>query len=193
MSKDTGRKKISDSIRQAILLESGYKCANPNCRHILTLEIHHIIWVKDGGGNNQSNLIALCPNCHALHTRGNIPMHAILTWKSLLVSLNNPNRESVDLLLVLYEEEQLIDQSDKEIPTFHFTGDGLGFLSGLIISGLIEISQRSTGITAMGSRMPSFRVRLTTTGRQLVEAWKNGTPDAVRSVLESSDKPAGLE
>jgi hypothetical protein len=99
------RRKISETIRQVVLLEAGYKCANPTCRHVLTLELHHIVWVKDNGGNQPDNLLALCPNCHSLHTTGHIPAQAILTWKSLLTSLGNPNRAAVDLLLVLADEE----------------------------------------------------------------------------------------
>jgi len=90
---ETERRKrnIPIATRQIILMEAGYKCANPSCRHILTLELHHIVWVKDGGGSDPENLIALCPNCHSLHTNGYIPTEAIEVWKSLLVSLNNPN------------------------------------------------------------------------------------------------------
>jgi len=28
------------------------------------LDIHHIVYKKDGGGDEHSNLITLCPNCH---------------------------------------------------------------------------------------------------------------------------------
>ena len=64
---------IPPATRQLVLLEAGYMCANPACRRILVLELHHIEWVKDGGGNEPSNLLPLCPNCHALHTAGHIP------------------------------------------------------------------------------------------------------------------------
>ena len=67
------RQPIPRSTRELVLLEAGYKCANPVCRHILTLELHHIVWVSHGGGNNLDNLLALCPNCHALHSAGHIP------------------------------------------------------------------------------------------------------------------------
>ena len=67
-----GRKSISPSVREIVLIEAGHKCANPTCRHILTLELHHIVWVKDQGGDDPDNLLALCPNCHSLHTQGHI-------------------------------------------------------------------------------------------------------------------------
>lgn len=177
---------IPPATRQLVLLEAGYKCANPSCRHILTLELHHIVWVKDSGGNDPENLVALCPNCHSLHTAGHIPADAVRCWKSLLVSLNNPNRASADILLVLHQEERRIASSldpSKEPPPFRFTGDGLGVLSSLIVSDLITVSRRFLGANSWGSSMPSFEVKLTAAGKQLVEAWLSGKPEAVTAAL----------
>jgi hypothetical protein len=166
---------------------AGYKCANPTCRHILTLELHHIVWVKAGGKNDPDNLLALCPNCHALHTKGHLPETAIRTWKQLLVSLNSTNRVTADLLLVLFHEEQRVDalEDHPDIPLnlkmpFRFTGDGLPALSGLVTAGLLGISKRFAGTNALGSSMPSFEVRLTTKGKHFVEAWLEG--DASKAV-----------
>lgn len=174
------RKTIQLNTRQLVLLEAGYKCANPACRHIITLELHHIVWVKDDGDNDPNNLLALCPNCHSLHTHGDIPEQAILTWKSLLLALNSTNHATADLLLILSAEEQRIEDSTDAAnipPPFRFTGDGLPALSGLISSGLIEISKRYSGANAWGSSMPSFEVRLTTKGKNLVSAWRSGSGD----------------
>lgn len=90
--------------------------------------VHHIIWVKDGGGNQPDNLLALCPNCHSLHTRGHIPAQAIVAWKSLLTSLGNPNRAAVDLLLLLADEQERVGKETDYVkvpPPFRFTGDSL--------------------------------------------------------------------
>ena len=180
------RKNIPRATRQDVLLEAGYKCANPVCRNVLTLELHHIDWVRDGGGNDASNLIALCANCHLLHTKGHVPKDAIHAWKSLLLSLNNPNRMSADLLLVLYDEEKRVtapgDESEKP-PPFRFSGDGLGILAGLITSRLVEISRRFSGVNLYGGGNPSFEVRLTPRGRQLVAAWRKGDAREVEAVL----------
>ena len=88
--------RIPAHTQELVLLEAGYMCGNPRCRHVLTLELHHMLWVRDGGGNEPSNLIALCPNCHALHTQGYIPAGAIRVWKGLLISLNSVNRANLD-------------------------------------------------------------------------------------------------
>lgn len=171
------RTKIPDATRALVLLEAGYKCANPTCRHILTLELHHIVWVKDGGGNDPSNLVALCPNCHSLHTHKHIPAEAIHTWKSLLVALNSANHGTADLLLVLAADEkrtrEAVTENQFNLP-FRFTGDGLPALSGLLTSGIIEISKHYSGVSIGGSSMPSFEVQLTEKGRALVAAWQAG-------------------
>lgn len=177
---------IPPATRQIVLLEAGYKCANPTCRHILTLELHHIVWVKVGGGNDPDNLVALCPNCHSLHTAGHIPADAIRCWKSLLASLNSSIRASADILLVLHQEEQRLATSENPAqrpPPFRFTGDGLGMLSSLLISGLVEISRRFSGAAYFGGGMPSFEVSLTAAGRRLVGAWLSGKPEAVANAL----------
>jgi HNH endonuclease len=171
------RTRIPDATRALVLLEAGYKCANPTCRHILTLELHHIVWVKDGGENEVDNLLALCPNCHSLHTHGHIPVQAIVTWKSLLIALNSSNRGTADLLLVLAADEERVcgaEDPSKVAPAFRFTGDGLPALSGLLTSGIVEITRRFSGAGLFGASMPSFEVRLTDKGRSLVQAWQLG-------------------
>ena len=184
------RQPIPRSTRELVLLEAGYKCANPVCRHILTLELHHIVWVSHGGGNNLDNLLALCPNCHALHSAGHIPERAIRVWKSLLISLNSTSRVTADLLLVLFDDEQRIAREpdpSKAPPPFRFTGDGLPALSGLITAGLVEISRRYLGAGTFGASMPSFNVRLTEAGRRLVQAWVDGTPEGIKRALDYGD------
>jgi hypothetical protein len=180
------RRALSVPVRQQVLLEAGYRCSNPVCRHVLTLELHHIEWVKAGGGNSAENLLALCPNCHSLHTRGHIPESAIRAWKGLLVSLNNPHRGSADLLLVLDAEETRVSSVTDPAtatPPFRFSGDSLPALAGLLTSGLIEISQRFSGSSWFGGGAPTFEIRLTASGRVLVEAWKSGDPAKIAAAL----------
>lgn len=82
------RKPISNKLRLKVLTEAGYRCAVPTCKTILAIDLHHIIQVRDGGGNIYANLIALCPTCHALYHRGVIAKESIAYWKDLLVKLN---------------------------------------------------------------------------------------------------------
>lgn len=170
-------------------MESGYYCANPNCRNVITLEIHHIVPVKDDGSNEPDNLIALCPYCHELHTKDFIPAEAIETWKSMLVSLNSTQRTTVDLLLLLYRQDtRTVEKSSKgeTAQKFRFTGDGLAALAGLINVNIVEISKRHDQVAWAGG-LPSFEVSFTEKGRQLVEAWIKGKPEAVREALSATE------
>lgn len=93
---------------------------------------------------------------------------------------------SADLLLVLYDEEQRLEaagEESKKLPAFRFSGDGLGILAGLLTSRLVEISRRFSGVQIYGGGNPSFEVRLTARGRQLVAAWKSGDLKAVETAL----------
>lgn len=61
------RKGFTQLIKHNVLKRQDNKCAN--CRKILTVvDFHH----KNGdrSDNKQSNCQALCPNCHAIETRG---------------------------------------------------------------------------------------------------------------------------
>ena len=65
--------------RQAVLLRSQGRCENPRCtgdiqdrtdRGEPILEVDHIQDLAQGGPDQPAQMIALCPNCHAIKTRG---------------------------------------------------------------------------------------------------------------------------
>lgn len=69
----------SEVPRKAVLIRSGGKCENPGCLghpDELTdagdpiLEVDHVNDIAKGGWDTTDVMIALCPNCHALKTRG---------------------------------------------------------------------------------------------------------------------------
>lgn len=169
----SARTPVPDTTKQVVLAEAGYKCGNPTCRVYLTLELHHIVWVKDSGSNDPSNLLPLCPNCHSLHTYGKIKAHAIRMWKSALQTLNNPNRASADVLLVLYDEMRAAKDNKHHVP-FAYTGDSLGTLAGLLTAGLVEITMRNPNYGHFGGGTPYFQVALTEKGIGFVETWRRG-------------------
>lgn len=176
------RRKVATDTRELILLESGYMCANPVCRHVLTLELHHIDWVRDGGGNEPSNLVALCPNCHARHTHGHIPASAIRVWKGMLISLNSVNRSNADMLLHLYRMEE--HSFGKHI---RYSGDALLHLAGLLNSGLAQIGSAQASNGGMGfPPYSSCEVRLTPRGSALVDAWLQGDEQRYLSAVNAS-------
>ncbi len=59
-----------------------YRCENPYCKYTSFLSVHHILEEKDGGTYKLDNLIVLCPYCHDLAHRGEIPEKEMREWLS---------------------------------------------------------------------------------------------------------------
>jgi len=170
------RKALPPATRMLVLHESGYKCSNPACRMVLTLDIHHIEYIADGGGDSQDNLLALCPNCHSLHHKGHIPRESLRAWKVLLLALNEGfDRRSVDTLLAL-----------DVLGGVMVWGDGLLACASLVASGLVEVDEKSELVETEGflsgsykeHRVAKYWVELSAKGDAFVEAWKRGDQDA---------------
>jgi hypothetical protein len=175
MSQD--RSAVPEKVKRAVLAEAGHMCANPRCRALI-LELHHMIWVKDGGSNEASNLLALCPNCHALHTRGHIPRNTSELWKLMLMRLNDAlDRDSLGLLLFMYRFGEGLA----------VTGDGLLRLARLINTGLVDPGAKSY---AGPGPLDTWRPALTDLGRRLVTAWIDGDADTVRQLLLGTASPS---
>lgn len=69
----------SRPARDAVILRSDGHCENPEClghpdertdAGDPLLEVDHVTQLSDGGADTPEFMIALCPNCHALKTRG---------------------------------------------------------------------------------------------------------------------------
>ncbi|QRJ62264.1 HNH endonuclease [Azospira restricta] len=143
------------------------------------MDLHHIEWVRDGGGNDPSNLVPLCGYCHDLHTRGHIPASAIRVWKAVLTALNTPNRTTVDTLLHL---KRLSGDSIGQHAVY--SGGDLLQLAPLINGGLVSAEGTQAGSGSAG-RPPFavFRVLLTQKGQDLVEAWIAGSSERLANSL----------
>ena len=154
------RKALPQDVRRRVLHEAGYKCGNPVCRTIVTLDIHHVVPVAEAGKNEPENLLVLCPNCHALHHRGEIPIESLRAWKMLLLAINEAfDRRSVDLLLALDATGMLF-----------VSGEGVLECAALVAAGLVQRGSYNDGRRAF----PTYSVSLTEKGTALVAAWKQG-------------------
>lgn len=167
------RKPTSVDIKALVLHEAGYRCANPTCRTIITIEIHHLEQVSDGGSNTPENLLALCPNCHALHHGGTIPVSSLRAWKFLLLALNEGfDRRLADLLLTLNKVDEV-----------HVSGDGVLQCSPGIASGLIRLETRQ--------HSDDYWVSLSERGHCFVQAWEQGNQRAAVEALADATRHAG--
>jgi len=167
------RTNLSESKKREILTEAGFRCAVPTCRSILTLNIHHIVEVSKGGGNESSNLLCLCPNCHSLYHQGNIPQDSIRCWKNMLVALNGAfDKETISNLLFL-----------KKLPrhTLALSGDGILKFSHLISADLARFQ-----ILIRNGPIIVYEIFLTDKGNQLVEAWIKGEELQPKEALKTT-------
>ncbi|MFJ9429965.1 HNH endonuclease [Streptomyces sp. NPDC101490] len=82
-----GRRRVSESrdpvrlrkAREAVLLRCQGACENPACggqpvdvtdSGEAILEVDHVERIAEGGRDHPIQMIALCPNCHAMKERG---------------------------------------------------------------------------------------------------------------------------
>lgn len=177
-------KALKPDVRTIVLHECGYKCGNPSCRHILTLDIHHLEPVSNGGPDDPDNLLALCPYCHTLHHAGHIPIESVRAWKMLLLAINEAyDRRSVDILLAIEK------MAGRNTSPLYVSGDGVLACSPLIAGDLVLAAQHSN--PHMGIPLSNYALSLTRRGHNLLKAWKDGDQKAAIAALEEyqSAKP----
>jgi hypothetical protein len=161
-------------VRTQVLTEAGYRCAVPTCRQILALDIHHLVQVSEGGGNEPANLIALCPSCHALHHRGVIAIDSLRVWKGMLVSLSQAfDTQAIDDLVFL---------SKLRPRELGISGDGVLRYSRLVAAGLAGFR-----LISQNGPLVLYEVFLTPKGAALVDSWKEGNMAALTTSLESAE------
>jgi hypothetical protein len=170
-TKPRERENLSLKTRVIVLNESGYRCAVPTCRNILALDMHHIWEVSAGGSDDPSNLIALCPTCHALYHRGTILQESIYVYKAMLVAITRAfDIEAVDRLLFLD-----LCKTDFLV----VSGDGLLHFGRLIAAGLASVDQKANN----NWQIVTYAVNISDKGHQLIEAWKRGDRTRFRQVM----------
>jgi hypothetical protein len=170
-AKPLERKNLKVKTVTIVLTEAGYRCAVPTCRGILALDMHHMYQVANGGGDDPSNLIALCPTCHALYHRGTISSDAIYAYKGMLVAISRAfDVEAVDRLLFLgpLEKDFLV-----------VSGDGLLHFGRLIAAGLASAEQKANN----NWQLVTYAINISEKGKQLIEAWQKGDRTRLKQVL----------
>jgi len=165
------RDKLPAQTRVLVLTESGYRCAVPTCREILALDLHHIWEFAAGGKDDLSNLIALCPTCHALYHRGIIKTESIHVYKAMLVAITRAfDVEAIDRLLFL-------ESCKKDFLVV--SGDGLLHFGRLVAAGLASVTQKSNN----NWQIVTYAVNISDKGHQLISAWKQGDRTRLRKVM----------
>ena len=169
------RKRIPADYRQQVLHEAGYRCANPTCRTVLTLDIHHMEYVSRQGSNEPSNLLPLCPNCHSLHHSGVISHESVRAWKMLLLALNDAfDKQQVDSLLML-----------DRVKALWIAADSVVAFAGLLAAGMVCLYEGNYYVPIM-----HYHVALTEKGQNFVSGWKSGKQEAAIPTTSTNETAA---
>lgn len=156
------RKNLPVTTIRILLTEAGYRCAVPTCRNILALDMHHMWEVSAGGGNDPSNLIALCPTCHSLYHRGTILVDAIYAYKAMLVAISRAfDLEAIDRLLFL-------DGCSHDFLVV--SGDGVLHFDRLIAAGFASVEQKTNN----NFQIVTYTINISEKGKLLIDAWRQG-------------------
>lgn len=133
--------------------------------------MHHMWEVSAGGSDDPSNLIALCPTCHALYHRGTMSQEAIYAYKAMLVAISRAfDVEAIDRLLFL-------ESLKKDFLVV--SGDGLLHFARLVGAGLASAVQKSNN----NWQLVTYAVNISDKGRLLVEAWKQGDRRRLKQIV----------
>lgn len=199
------RTTLSQSERDAVLRESGYRCGVPTCNTTIALDVHHIIHISEAGGNDTLNLFAVCPTCHALYHRGVISRESIKAWKARLIAINS----SVDVQVENESRAERLHQDEVHAPPdynkrsgfsaaaaeFHWRTCELGFRyerSMFVTTGFccfigpgiaitsFEAASWATEIAAGRGGIPSIRTTLGLAPFEIVEPAKTGNVTAIK-------------
>jgi hypothetical protein len=161
----TNRPSIPTGLERDVKIEAGHRCAIPTCR-CTTVEIAHIVPWNEIKEHKFDNLIALCPNCHALYDRDKkIDQKSMMIYKANLGLLNSRYAEFERRVLQIF-----CDDSDKE--TIQLPGWHDIHILYLVKDGLLVKTGINSGCILEG--IPSWEeFRLTENGRRFVENLMN--------------------
>ncbi|WP_405659729.1 HNH endonuclease [Streptomyces sp. RK9] len=190
------RPNIPTSLRRAVLVEAGHRCAIPTCRQT-PVELAHITpWVKVKE-HSFGNLIALCPTCHTRFDCGEIDRRSMLQYKENLEIMNGRYTDIEQQLLRTFVRQHLrLKQAvaDGNVEgVFRNPGwsNGLAMprmnmdmwwtVGNLLDDGIIELlvpAPDGGGLDLMelDEKLNSKIVLLTEKGRGIVERWAEGDP-----------------
>jgi hypothetical protein len=177
----TEANRVKLSVRQLVLHEAGYKCANPYCRYPLTLDVHHLHYVSEGGSGDADNLLPLCPTCHTEHHRGSVPIESLRAWKMLMLAINEAfDRRSVDLLLTIERLGKIT----------RISGDGIVDYAPLVASGLVDIGEVWVQEGVSIGATQTYQATLTEKGKLFIEGWKKGDQRAAIGLNSAANNAA---
>lgn len=159
----TTRPHIPIELQRAVKTEAGHRCAIPTCRQY-PVEIHHITPYSKVKRHEFTNLIALCPTCHARCTNGEIDIKSVKIYKTNLGIIGSRYTQlEITLLESLNKKTQLP------------VAGTMGWLfQRLENEDLIKVV--ITAGVRIGGIPSHYIVELTDSGQEIVKKWLEGSP-----------------
>ena len=161
------KKEIPDSLKWLLFAEADYQCAWCGCRKGLNPTIHHIRPREHEGPTEYDNLVALCPDCHELATKGDIAQKDVRRIKRHLVHrLFTP--PGVNAAKIAYRHPQGL------VPVHPYV------IQHLLDLGFFKHRQKVEGVEFGEPRVEVTLLalyELTQSGRAIVEKWLLRTDD----------------
>jgi len=106
-----------------------------------------------------------------MYHRGNISADSIYTYKAMLVAISRAfDIDAIDKLLFLNSHPQ---------DFLVVTGDGLLHFARLIAAGLVIGEQKTNN----NWQIVTYTVNISETGRQIIEAWREGDRTRLKKVI----------
>jgi hypothetical protein len=163
------RPDLPATLKRAVLVEAGHRCAIPSCRETTT-EIAHIEpWAKVKV-HEFANLIALCPNCHTRFDKGEIDKSAMLIYKRKLVFLSDRySRFEMRVLEHLRNFPRAIAAGVLSVQAL--LDDGLVEVDMIISDINFDVDEPNDWITAS--------LKLTDAGRLFLNRWASGSSEGL--------------
>lgn len=159
------RPRVPASVRRAVLVEAGHRCAIPAC-HQTTVEIAHIVPWSEVQEHREENLIALCPTCHTRFDRGEIDRISMQVYKANLGLLTSRYSDAERRLLSLFEGRpgEIVEVGGDRTFDFWY----------LVVDGMVELSAtgRDPGFLKIQDRAQAWQ--LTPAGAELIRRHRNG-------------------
>jgi hypothetical protein len=162
-----GREHIPTTVKRAVLVEAGHRCAIPTCRQI-PVEIAHIVPYAKTRNNSFENLIALCPTCHTRFDANQIDRQSMHQYKANLSVLSSRYSDLERRVIEYFVDNPRHDTI--------FLPGGLQLLLGYLVKdGLLEIQAKIIP-TLGGSIFTNDEYRLTSAGWEFVGHLRGNEP-----------------
>lgn len=162
-----GREHVQATVKRAVLVEAGHRCAIPTCRQI-PVEIAHIVPYAKTQNNSFENLIALCPTCHTRFDSGQIDRQSMRQYKSNLSVISSRYSDLERRVIEYFVNNP--QQNTVLLP------GGLQLLLGYLVKdGLLEIEAKLMPSIG-GSIFTNDEYNLTDAGQEFVGHLRGNEP-----------------